>query len=127
MAVEMRRIGDVDSRFPSFCSHMTSALLTKKERMRRALLRQPEIVVGTWRAARADAAELTETETRAALERLDPLWDELFPAEQARIVRSLVERVDVSLDGADVQLRTDGLASLVRDLHGSGAESRTAA
>jgi DNA invertase Pin-like site-specific DNA recombinase len=93
----------------------------------RALLRQPEIVVGTWRAARADAAELTETETRAALERLDPLWDELFPAEQARIVRSLVERVDVSLDGADVQLRTDGLASLVRDLHGSGAESRTAA
>ena len=26
---------------------------------------------------------------------LDPLWDELFPAEQARIVQLLVERVDV--------------------------------
>jgi hypothetical protein len=25
-----------------------------------------------------------------------PLWDELFPAEQARIVRLLVERVDLS-------------------------------
>jgi hypothetical protein len=93
----------------------------------RALLRQPEIVVGTWRTARADAPTLTEAETRAALERLDPLWDELFPAEHARIVQSLVERVDVSLDGADVRLRTDGLASLARDLCGAGAESRRAA
>ena len=58
----------------------------------RALLRQPVIVVGTWLAARAEAPDLTESEVREALERLDPLWDELFPAEQARIVRLLVER-----------------------------------
>jgi len=85
----------------------------------RALLRQPEVVVGTWRAARAVAPDLTEAETREALERLDPLWVELFPAEQARIVRLLVERVEVGPEGADVRLRLDGLASLVRDL-GSG-------
>jgi hypothetical protein len=82
----------------------------------RALLRQPEIVVGTWRAARKDAPDLTEGETREALVRLDPLWEELFPAEQARIVRSLVERVVVSPAGADIRLRLEGLASLVRDL-----------
>jgi site-specific DNA recombinase len=29
----------------------------------------------------------------------DPLWDELFPAEQARIVALLVERVDIGTDG----------------------------
>ncbi len=40
----------------------------------------------------------------------------MFPAERARIVRSLVERVDVSPAGADIRLRLDGLASLVRDL-----------
>jgi hypothetical protein len=28
-------------------------------------------------------------------------WDELFPAERARIVRLLVERVDVGTDGVD--------------------------
>ena len=61
----------------------------------RALLRHPEVVVGTWLAARAEVPDLTEAETREALERLDPLWDELFPAEQARIVRLLVERVNV--------------------------------
>jgi DNA invertase Pin-like site-specific DNA recombinase len=82
----------------------------------RALLRQPEIVVGTWRAARRDAPELTEAETQDALHRLDPLWEHLFPAEQARIVRSLVERVVVGPAGADIRLRLDGLGSLVRDL-----------
>jgi site-specific DNA recombinase len=93
----------------------------------RALLRQPEIVVGTWRAARAEAPDLTEEEVREALARLEPLWDELFPAEQARIIRLLVERVEVSPTGADIRLRLEGLSSLVRDLGGIGAENRRAA
>ena len=50
----------------------------------------------------------------------DPLWDDLFPAEQARIVRALVERIEVGPAGADIRLRVAGLASLVRDL-GAGA------
>ncbi len=82
----------------------------------RALLRQPEIIVGTWAAARAEVSDLTEAEVQDALGNLDPLWDELFPAEQARIVRLLVERVEVGPEGADIRLRVDGLASLVRDL-----------
>jgi hypothetical protein len=38
----------------------------------RMLLRQPEIIVGTWLAARAEEPGLTENETRNALHRLDP-------------------------------------------------------
>jgi hypothetical protein len=53
---------------------------------------------------------------RSMPHQLEPLWDELFPAEQARIVRLLVERVTVSSTGADIRLRVDGLANLVRDL-----------
>ena len=82
----------------------------------RALLQQPEIVVGTWLAARADVPDLTEAEVRDTLNELEPLWDELFPAERARIVRLLVERVEVAPNGADIRLKVDGLASLVRDL-----------
>jgi hypothetical protein len=93
----------------------------------RALLRQPEIVVGTWLAARVEAADLTEGEIRAALERLDTLWDELFPAEQARIVRLLVERVEVSATGADICIRVEGLASLARDLSVVTADGQRAA
>jgi hypothetical protein len=84
----------------------------------RALLRAPEIIVQTWRTARRTIDGLTEADVREALERFDPLWDELFPAEQARIVHLLVTRVDVSPTGADIQFRGDGLASLMRDLHG---------
>jgi DNA invertase Pin-like site-specific DNA recombinase len=82
----------------------------------RALLRQPEVIIGTWIAARAEVPDLTEDETRIALSQLDPLWDELFPAEQARIVRLLVERVEIGPEGADIRLRLDGLTSLVTDL-----------
>jgi hypothetical protein len=92
----------------------------------RALLRQPEIVMGTWRAAKGEGADITEAETREALERLDPLWEELFPAEQARIVRLLVERVEISPIGADIRLRLVGLASLMRDLRPAGLERRAA-
>ena len=69
-----------------------------------------------WLAARPEAPDLADAGVREALERLDPLWDELFPAEQARIVRLLVERVEVGPAGANIRLRVAGLASLVRDL-----------
>ncbi len=87
----------------------------------RVLLRQPEIVVSTWLAARQEEPDLTEAEVRDALHRLDPLWTELFPAEQARIVQALVERVTVGPAGADIRLRVEGLAGLVQDLRGSRA------
>ena len=93
----------------------------------RALLSQPEIIVGTWRAAREEAPDLTEAEVREALAQLDPLWEELFPAEQARIVRLLVERVEVGPDGADIRLRVAGLTSLMRELRGSENEAQRAA
>ena len=82
----------------------------------RAVFRQPEIVAGTWKAARAQDRKISETEARDALTRLDPLWDELFPAEQARIVTLLVERVDIGTEGLNVRLRMDGLTGLASEM-----------
>ena len=81
----------------------------------RAVFRQPEIVAGTWMAARTRDNEVTEADASAALQKLDALWDELFPAEQARIVALLVERVEIGTRGLDVRLRVDGLRSLAHD------------
>ena len=83
----------------------------------RGLLRTPEVIVATWKAGREQDSGITEGEVREALMELDPLWDELFPAEQARIVQLLIERVDVTTDGISISLRTDGLTSIVQDLH----------
>ena len=87
----------------------------------RALVRQPEVIVGTLRAAREETPDVTENEVRDALEQFEPMWEELFPAEQARIVQLLVERVTVGPTGADIKLRVAGLSSLVRDLRGAPA------
>ncbi len=88
------------------------------------MFRQPEIVVGTWRAAREQDDGITEAEVRDALLQLDPLWEELFPAEQARIVQLLVERAEIAEDRLDIRFRTDGLAGLVREF---GIDARAAA
>jgi len=93
----------------------------------RGLLRAPEVIVGTWRSARPEIDGLSEAEVREALDRLDPLWDELFPAEQARVVQLLVERVDVGKGGVDIRLRVDGLARLVHELGGMADDPRRAA
>ena len=89
----------------------------------RAVFRQPEIIAGTWKAARVQADDITEADPRAALQQIDPLWDELFPAEQTRIVALLVERVDIGTDGLNVRLRLDGLHGLVQEI----SSERTAA
>jgi site-specific DNA recombinase len=93
----------------------------------RGLFRAPEVIVGTWRSARPEIDGLSEAEVREALEVLDPLWDELFPAEQARIVHLLVDRVEVGVAGLKVRLRVQGLARMVRDLAGIVAAPRRAA
>ncbi len=93
----------------------------------RGLLRAPEIVVGTWRASKTKVDGVSEDQVRRALQDLDPLWDELFPAEQARIVQLLVERVDVGTGGLDIRLRVDGLAQLARDLARPDTSLRRAA
>lgn len=80
------------------------------------MFRQPEIVAGTWKAARAHAEDINEADARAALQQVDPLWDELFPAEQARIVALLVERVDSGTIGLNFRLRMDGLGGLAREM-----------
>ena len=93
----------------------------------RGMLRAPEVIIATWRSARPESGDLSEDGVREVLAGLDPLWDELFPAEQARVIQLLVERVDVGLAGLKVRLRVQGLARMVQDLAGIAAAPRRAA
>ncbi len=66
-------------------------------------------------ATRAYADGITEADALSALQQLDPLWDELFPAERARIVALIVERIDIDLDGLNLKIRVDGPTHLVEE------------
>jgi site-specific DNA recombinase len=82
----------------------------------RSLLRTPEIVAQAVDAARKGDPDIDEREVVTALAGFDGLWESLFPAEQARIARLLVDRVTVSSDGLAVDLNTGGLGSIVREM-----------
>jgi site-specific DNA recombinase len=47
---------------------------------------------------------------------LKPVWDEVYPAEQARILRLLIERIDVAPRDISVTLHAAGIRSLVAEL-----------
>jgi hypothetical protein len=81
----------------------------------RHLLRTPEIIARTWAAARGDV-DIPERDVVKNVTDFAPLWEELFPAEQARIARLLVERVDLAPDGMQVRLRAEGLQTQVEEL-----------
>jgi site-specific DNA recombinase len=80
----------------------------------RRLIRAPEIVARVVDALRQEGEAGDKHSVVAALLGFDRLWASLFPAEQARILRLLVERVIVSTEGVAVDLRNDGLGSTPR-------------
>ena len=94
----------------------------------RRLIQSPEIAARTVAASHAlddgGTAALREREVHDALGRLDEVWEELFPAEQARILRLLVDGVDVAPDGVDLRLRLGGIHSLVREMAAEGDDNK---
>jgi site-specific DNA recombinase len=93
----------------------------------KVMVRSPEIVVATWRASRQTMKGLTERQVREHLQSFTEVWNELFPAEQARIVQLLVDRVEITPAGADITLRTNGLCALIHDLRPATGEREKAA
>ena len=55
------------------------------------------------------------------------MTDELFPAEQARIVQLLVQRIDLKPDGLELHLRMHGLGHVVQELGAISGRLRRAA
>ena len=93
----------------------------------RGMLRAPEVVMATWRTTQPDCEGLAEDEVRKALAVLDPLWVELFPAEQARIIQLLIERVDIGTDGLKLRFRDKGITQMVAEVGGIAHRNRKVA
>jgi len=92
----------------------------------RRLVRTPEIVAYTVAAARRETPDVGERDVVAAMDRFGEIWSALFPAEQARIARLLVARVTVTADGLAVDIRTEGLGTVIREMLTPAREEATA-
>lgn len=77
----------------------------------RRVLRAPEMVEAMVpQAVALDAAQVT-----VAMTQVERVWDQLFPAEQQRLVRLLVDRVIVSPTHLELRLRPGGIGALAAD------------
>jgi len=82
----------------------------------RGILRAPAMVADVAGKAIELDPTMNEAHVTVAMTRLDQIWDQLFPAEQQRIVRLLVEKVIVSPSDIEVRLRQTGIEDLALEL-----------
>lgn len=82
----------------------------------RSVLRAPELLDDLVpRAVELDPT-LDEAKVAVAMTRLDAICDQLFPAEQSRIVKLLVEKVIVSPNALELRLRANGINRMALEL-----------
>ncbi len=103
-------------RFPA--AELESAVLDQL----RAILRAPALLGDLLTEAIKLDPTLDEAKVTVAMTRVEAIWDQLFPAEQTRIVRLLVEKVIVSPDNLEVRLRANGIEQLALELRSGQAE-----
>lgn len=78
----------------------------------RTVLAEPEIIASVERSLfRAGVARPSEDLLELVRE-LTPIWENLMPEEQSRLVALLVERVTIRLDQVEMVLRIDGIHQL---------------
>lgn len=90
----------------------------------RAILRSPDLLSEMLPQAIKLDLTLDEAKVTVAMTRLDAIWDQLFPAEQARIVKLLVEKVIVSPHDLEVRLRANGIERLVLEMSPKAIEQQ---
>lgn len=67
-------------------------------------------------------ANITERDISEAFQNIEKFWDVLYPAERNRLIRLIVEKIEVRETGIDMEVRTRGLAILITELAGLTVE-----
>ena len=71
--------------------------------------------IETQPATEADLKEVT-----SALQKLDPIWEVLYPKEQRRVLELLIAVINVGKKSLKVQFRADGIEQIVTELEPIG-------
>jgi len=76
------------------------------------LLKKPEFIVHTIN----NIENFSEGEVINSFKKIDKVWDELFPVEQARIINLLVKDITIKPKGLNINIHKEGLHSLSTEL-----------
>ena len=80
------------------------------------VMRAPSITAQVIAHLAREGHAYAEAEVTSALQKFEDVWGQLFPAEQTRIVLLLVRRVTVTSEGLVIDVRTDGVSGVMRDM-----------
>ena len=88
---------------------------TVVEQMRR-VLRAPDLKFRVAAQVVANDSSADEGKVCIAMLQIDKIWEQLFPAEQERIVRLLIKKVIVTPHNIEVQFRPNGIERLASEV-----------
>jgi len=80
----------------------------------RNILRSPEVLAHAVREVRTLRPDIPEAKAIDVLQSIDTVWEELFPAEQARIIQTVIKQITVRKDGISIEWLVDGMTGLLR-------------
>ena len=95
-------------------------MLTTVNRQAVELSKQLTHVSERCRAYRGNS--ITEQDVSEAFQNVEGFWEDLFPVERNRLIRLLVDKVEIRETGIDMELRTNGLTTLIAELAGLACE-----
>jgi hypothetical protein len=90
----------------------------------KAVFRNPAMIVSTWKAATTMVEGVTEEEVREGLQSIETVWDHLYHKEQARLLQLFIEKIRVEPEGVHIDLRTNGINSLLLDLKAAARKTK---
>lgn len=77
----------------------------------------PELLVQVWKNTTREDNTITEEHIRESLTDIFPIWRELFPGEQQRLLELILEKVILDENSVEVRVRVEGLYSLIREVN----------
>jgi hypothetical protein len=66
------------------------------------------------REVRTLRPDIPEAKAIDALQSIDTIWEEIFPAEQARIIQTVIKQITARKDGVSIEWLVDGMTGLLR-------------
>ncbi len=82
------------------------------------------MVVSTWSVANNMDDGITENDVRDGLQNIEAVWDHLYHKEQARLLQLFIEKIRVEPEGIHIDIRTNGINSLVLDLKAAAHQTK---
>ncbi len=88
----------------------------------RGILKTPPVTQQVASIVQEKDHDIDEAQVTVALNKIDNVWEQLFPDEQSRIIKLMVEKIIVKPDNIDIRLWENGIERLALEITDSAKQ-----